>query len=135
MLLKVNNAEYQKARKNGFTGSFAEFAETCNRTNSELLNKRELLSPRQYFNDLGGNLVVNQEVNMDGLPKEFKAVLNEFNKNTEAIVDQIKEKEEKKEILGLSYPVFGVFSFFAVVFAAIALYGYYERKKEAKKHY
>ena len=48
----ANNKEYQVARKNGFNGSFAQFAETINRQNSELLSPT--VSARKYFNELGG---------------------------------------------------------------------------------
>lgn len=54
-MLRVSNIEYNKARKNGFSGSFAMFAEECNKVNSELLNQNNLISAKKYFNDLGKN--------------------------------------------------------------------------------
>lgn len=49
-MLEVSNKTYQIAKKNGFDGSFAQFAEICNQKNSEMMNKTDL---EKYFNDGG----------------------------------------------------------------------------------
>lgn len=72
MILVVNNQEYNKAKRNGFNGSYAQFAEACNKKNSELLNHNSLVSAQKYFNDLGSTLnesskVGNSEVKTQSL--------------------------------------------------------------------
>lgn len=52
MLLEVSNKTYQQAKKDGYEGSFAQFADMCNRKNSEMMNKTDI---EKYFNDTGSD--------------------------------------------------------------------------------
>ena len=53
-MIVINNKAYARAKKNGFTGSFAQFAEEMNKVNSEKLKAEGLMDSRKYFNDMGG---------------------------------------------------------------------------------
>ena len=84
MLLPVNNEEYRKAKEKGYPYSYARWAEYCNNLNSESLNKTDLISPKVYFNDIGGL------------------------KNASGVIDPMKsadapalDEEAQKEIAGL----------------------------------
>lgn len=135
MLLTVNNKEYQKAQKRGYPHSYAVWAEYCNRLNSEFLNKRELISSKDYFNDIGNRagaklISSGQPVNEDNLDDTTKKQLAAIEAVQSKIGSQAATDVNSQEAsTGVMNPSLWVIIFILAILGATYAYGLYESRK------
>lgn len=71
-MIPVNNQEYQRARKAGYSGSYKQWAEDMNQTNSVLAEDEARVAPlllevgatRQYMNDISNSTMASTAQDM-----------------------------------------------------------------------